>query len=226
MSRPDNVTAQHSSSMSPKQAGGAFADGLTFVRILMTPVIMAVIILAWPETKMAVFASILFLVAALTDIFDDYLGGASRSVYRKYGWVDDIADTVLITGTLIALILVMVTEGLLTWTFAVPAFVLVLREIAVGLFKGRELRQFGWPDNKLSNAKVGMSVLAVCTLVAAPWLSQMADMFRAADDPSRVLNVGSPWVWLFGVICLWLAAILSVFTAYRIFRTKFTANDA
>jgi len=212
--------------MSPKQAGGAFADGLTFVRILMTPVIMAVIILAWPETKMAVFASILFLVAALTDIFDDYLGGASRSVYRKYGWVDDIADTVLITGTLIALILVMVTEGLLTWTFAVPAFVLVLREIAVGLFKGRELRQFGWPDNKLSNAKVGMSVLAVCTLVAAPWLSQMADMFRAADDPSRVLNVGSPWVWLFGVICLWLAAILSVFTAYRIFRTKFTANDA
>ncbi len=226
MSKPDNMTAQLSSSMSPKQAGGAFADGLTFVRILMTPIIMAIIILAWPETKMAVFASILFLVAALTDIFDDYLGGASRSIYRKYGWIDDIADTILVIGTLIALLVVIFREDLLTWTFAVPAFILILRELAVGLFKGRALRQFGWPDTKLSNAKVSMSVLAVCTLVASPWLSQMSDLFRAANDPSRVLNIGSPWVWLFGIFCLWIAAILSVVTGLRIFRTKFTANDA
>lgn len=212
--------------MSPKQAGGAFADGLTFVRLMLTPVIMAIIITAWPDIKMAVFASILFLVAALTDVFDDYLGGNSRSVYRKYGWIDDIADTVLITGVLVALSIVILREGLMSWTFAVPALVLILREVAIGLFKGRDLRQFGWPDSKLSNAKVGLSILAICTLVASPWLTQFTDVFRAEGDPSRLLNIGSLWVWRFGVVFLWMAALLSLITAVRIFRTKFTANDA
>lgn len=226
MSESENLTLQETPKMSPNQAGGAFADGLTFVRLLITPVIMAIIIASWPDTKMAVFASILFIVAALTDILDDYIGGASRSAYRKYGWVDDIADTVLILGVLLALSIVILREGLMTWTFAVPVLVLFLRELTVALFKGRELRKFGWPDNKLSNAKVGLSVLAVCTLVAFPWLSQLTDVFRAENDPSRLFNTGAPWVWYFGEIYLWLAAIVSVISAVRIFKTKFTANDA
>lgn len=231
MSKPNHMTAQETlnketSKMSPKLAGGAFADGLTFIRLFLTPIIMVIIITSWPDTKMAVFASILFLIAAVTDIFDDYIGGASRSIYRKYGWIDDVADTVLVTGTLFALLVVMVRDDLLNWIFTVPALVLILREIVVGLFKGRELRQFGWPDYKLSNAKVGLSVLAVCVLVASPWLSQFTDIFRAENDPSKLLNVGSPWVWTFGVVCLWVAAVLSIISAVRIFRTKLTANDA
>lgn len=226
MPKPERVTSSETRNMSPKQAGGAFADGLTFVRLLITPVIMAIIIAAWPDTKMAVFASVLFLIAALTDILDDYIGGASRSAYRKYGWIDDIADTVLILGVLLALSVVILREGLMTWTFAIPVLILFLRELAVALFKGRELRQFGLPDNKLSNAKVGLSILAVCTLVASPWLSQLTDVFRAESDPSRLLNIGSPWVWYFGELYLWLAAVLSLASAIRIFRTKFTANDA
>jgi len=226
MSKPGKMMTQGTSNMSPKQAGGAFADGLTIVRLVLTPVIMAIIITSWPDVKMAVFASIIFLVAAITDIFDDYLGGASRSIYRKFGWIDDIADTVLVTGTLLALIMVIVRDDLLHWTFAVPALVLIFREIIIGVFKGRALRKFGWPDYKISNAKVGFSVLAVCLLVASPWLSQFADVFRAEDDPSRLLNVGSPWVWALGVICLWIAAVLSLVSAVRIFRTKLTANDA
>lgn len=226
MPNPENLTSEKSSKMSPKQAGGAFADGLTFIRLLITPVIMAIIIATWPDIKMAVFASILFLIAALTDVLDDYFGGASRAGYRKYGWIDDIADTVLTLGVLLALSIVIVREGIMTWTFAVPVLILFLRELTVALLKGRELRQFGWPDNKLSNAKVGLSILAVCTLVAAPWLSQFTDVFRAENDPSRLLNLGSPWVWFFGELFLWLAAILSVASAIRIFRTKFTANDA
>ena len=212
--------------MTPKEAGGAFADGLTLVRLVLTPIIMAIIILHWPDTKMAVFATILFLAAALTDIFDDYIGGASRSKYRKFGWIDDVADTILVVGTLIALSIVMLSSQIMAWTFAVPAFIIILREIAVGLLKGRALRQFGWPDTKLSNAKVGMSVFAICTLVASPWLSQFADIFRADDDPSKLLNLGSPWVWYAGIIILWIAAILSLITGTRIFKYKFTANDA
>ena len=77
--------------------------------------------MAWPNTEMAIFASALFIVAAITDFFDDYLGGNSRAATRKFGWADDAADTVLIIGTLGALAYVMYREGILLWPFAIPA---------------------------------------------------------------------------------------------------------
>lgn len=205
-------------SISAKDAGGAFADGLTFIRIIMTPVIMAIIYLYWPETRMAVFASVLFIIAAVTDIFDDFFGGASNSIYRKYGWLDDIADTVLVVGTLIALSLVIYREGLLAWAFAVPAAILIGREIVVGLLKGFELSRFGWPDTKMSNAKSGLSMLAVCILVGSPWLTQLFDNYRAQQDPMAIFDAASPFVWWIGQGILWVAALLSVITAIEIFK--------
>lgn len=204
--------------LSAKDAGGAFADGLTFIRIIMTPVIMAIIYLFWPDTRMAVFASILFLVAAVTDIFDDYFGGASKSVYRKYGWLDDIADTFLVIGTLIALSWVIYREGLLAWPFAIPAAILILREVVVGLLKGFELSRFGWPDTFMSNAKSGLSMLAVCILVGSPWLTQAWDSHRADTDPMAVFNAASPLFWWIGQGLLWVAALLSILTAIQIFK--------
>lgn len=204
--------------LSAKDAGGAFADGLTFIRIIMTPIIMAIIYLYWPDTKMAVFASVLFLVAAVTDIFDDYFGGASKSIYRKYGWLDDIADTVLIMGTLIALSWVIYREGFLAWPFAIPAAILIVREIMIGLLKGFELSRFGWPDTFLSNAKSGLSMLAVCILVGSPWLTQAWDSYRADQDPMAVFNESSPVIWLIGQGFLWVAALLSIVTAIQILK--------
>lgn len=213
--------------VSPQEAGGALADALTLVRILATPLIMALIIFYWPEPQMAVFASILFVLAALTDIFDDYFGGSSKSSVRKYGWVDDIADTVLVVGCLIALSIVLLREGMFAWPFAIPACVIIARECLIGLIKGFELSRFGWPDSKLANAKSGFSMLAVCILVASPWLTQALDKMRAgSEEAMAVYDAASPWVWMTGMGVLWIAAILSIITAVTIFTTPLTANDA
>ena len=213
--------------VSPKKAGGALADALTLVRILATPLIMGLIIVYWPDTQMAVFASILFVLAALTDIFDDYFGGSSKSSVRKYGWVDDIADTVLIVGCLIALSIVLMRAAMFAWPFAIPAGVIIVRECVVGLFKGFELNRFGWPDSKLANAKSGFSMLAVCILVASPWLTQALDKMRAGSEKAMaVFDAASPWIWMIGMGVLWIAAVLSIITAVIIFRTPLTANDA
>lgn len=213
--------------VSPKEAGGALADALTLARILITPVIMALIIFYWPDTQMAVFASVLFIVAALTDIFDDFFGGDSQSTYRKFGWVDDVADTVLIVGCLIALSIVLFRAKMFAWPFAIPALIIIGRELGVGLVKGYELSRFGWPDTKLSNAKSGLSMLAVCILVASPWLTQALDKMRANRvDPVEVFDAASPWIWIGGQTILWIAAVLSIITAIQIFRTPLQANDA
>jgi phosphatidylglycerophosphate synthase len=214
-----NSDSSSNEDISPAQVGGAFADGLTLIRILATPIIMAIIFFYWPETQMAVFASILFIIAALTDIFDDYFGGSARAQHRKFGWADDAADTVLVVGTLLALIAVIYREGLLFWPFLIPACILIFREIFIGLIKGFEISRYGWSDTFLGNTKSGLSMLAVCILVGSPWLTLAFDKYRADEtNVMDVFNSSSPWIWGVGQGILWLAALLSVITAFQILR--------
>ncbi|MGJ8559884.1 MAG: CDP-alcohol phosphatidyltransferase family protein [Litorimonas sp.] len=207
--------------LKPGGGGGAFADGLTLVRFAVTPVIMALILWQWPDPQVAILASVLFIVAALTDIFDDYFGGASRSVLRRYGYLDDIADTVLIVGALIALTIVLYRNGLMHWAFYGPVFVLIGREMLVGLLKGFELSRYGWPDNPISNAKVAFAMLGTTLLVGSPWLTQLFDRVRAGEDRMMdVYSAGSPLIWIIGQACLWLAALFSLISAYKILTFK------
>jgi len=171
---------------------------------------------------------VLFAIGALTDIFDDFLGGNERSIYRRFGYLDDIADTVLVVGTLSALIFVVNRAGIMSWVFLVPAAVLIGREILVGLFKGFELSRYYFPDTLLSNLKSGLSMLATCLLLASPWLQLWIDRMMAGEDKiAEVFATSSPGVWIAGQVILWIAAVLSIITAIGLFRTDVSAaNDA
>ncbi len=220
---------------SPKAAGGAFADALTWLRILIMPLVAFLIWRGWQpvdaggiDVGLTLLASALFAIGALTDIFDDFLGGNERSVHRRFGYLDDVADTVLVVGTLLALLYVVHRAGLMSWLLLVPAAILIGRELIVGLFKGYELSRFYFPDSLLSNFKSGLSMLATCLLLASPWLQSWVDRMMAGEDKvAEVFATSSPTIWIAGQLILWAAAILSAITAVGIFRTDFSAaNDA
>lgn len=206
-----------------QETGGALADALTFLRIVVTPVIMVLILWAWPDTQIAILATVLFIIAALTDIFDDFFGGASRGALRRYGYLDDVADTILVVGVLVALGVVLLRNGMASWTWIVPFAILILREVIIGLTKGFELARFGWPDNPLSNAKAGFSMLGAALLVASPWLTQWIDMIRAGTDGAMaVYDEASPFIWLTGTVVLWIAALFSLVSGYKILSSPIT----
>lgn len=209
------------------QIGGAFADALTWTRVLLTPLIMFIIIKGgWPEVGMALFASMLFAVAALTDIFDDLIGGAETSRARKLGWFDDIADTVLIMGTLAAMLWVLHSSGFLTWVFAVPAGLVIGRDLVVGLVKGKTLRKAGWPETKLGTLKTAVSMLAVCLMVASPWLTNWIGGM-SGETMTAAGAYSAPWVGRTALGLLWIATILSLITGVMILSGKTgPANDA
>lgn len=201
-------------------ARGAFADGLTLIRVILTPVIMALIILGWPSTQVAVFATALLLIAAVTDILDDLIGGSERSKARQFGWFDDIADIVLIIGTLAALLYVVWSNGILGWAFAIPAAAIIAREVIIGLAKGYEFNKYGWPTTRWGGLKNALTILATCILLASPWLTAWFDM-RRADDANliEVFGTNSPSIWIIGQVILWIAAIVSVATGISLLRS-------
>lgn len=219
---------------SPKAVGGALADALTWLRILIMPLVAFLIWKGWQPVEagginigLTLLASALFAIGALTDIFDDFLGGNERSVHRRFGYLDDVADTVLVVGTLSALLFVIHRAGLMSWFFLVPASILIGREMIVGLFKGFELSRYIFPDTLLSNLKSGLSMLATCLLLASPWLQTWIDgMLAGKDKVAEVFATSSPTIWIAGTLILWVAAILSIVTAVGVFRADFTtAND-
>ena len=220
---------------SPKAVGGALADALTWLRILIMPLVAFLIWKGWQPVEsggidvgLTLLASVLFVIGALTDIFDDFLGGNERSIHRRFGYLDDIADTVLVVGTLSALLFVLHRADFMSLFFLVPAVILIGREVFVGLFKGFELSRYIFPDTLLTNLKSGLSMLATCLLLASPWLQTGIDgMMAGSDKVAETYTASAPVVWISGMVILWVAAILSIVTAVGLFRTDFTTtNDA
>lgn len=211
---------------------GAFADGLTLIRVILTPIIMFIIVKAWSakagdpsgfvslDLSLVLLASILFVVAALTDIADDFIGGSAHTKGRLLGWFDDIADSVLVAGTLLALTWVIYKAGLLHWLFAVPVTILIVRDIIIWLTKRGSLL-----ETRLGDIKSALAMLGTCILVATPWLSNIVDGFRAngaAEKAVEIYNNASPLVWNCGLTILWIAALLSLLTGFKILTSKTT----
>ena len=179
----------------------------------------------WPDNQIALIASALFAIAAITDIFDDLIGGPENAVHRQFGWFDDIADIVLVLGSLIALSYVIHKNGFMNAYFAIPAGIIIVREVIIGFLKGYELSQNNLPDIRFGALKNAMCMLAICILIASPWLTAWYDGFRATPDTIvEIYNNPSTLIWTIGQICLWIAALLSIITGFSLLKTK-KVND-
>jgi CDP-diacylglycerol--glycerol-3-phosphate 3-phosphatidyltransferase len=98
---------------------------LAYTRLVLTPIVMA-LILASPEGSRAVAytATATFVAAALTDLADGYLARRWRIVTTLGAFLDTVADKILVTGALVALVQI---ETVSAWV----AFIIIGREIAI-----------------------------------------------------------------------------------------------
>ena len=104
-------------------------DRLAYLRILLVPAILALVLLADEVDHAFGWAAGVMGVAAFTDFLDGYLARRWRITTTLGAFLDTIADKLLVTGALLAL--VQVDRA---WAWA--AFVIVGREIAVSGLRG------------------------------------------------------------------------------------------
>jgi len=164
-------------------------NALTVLRILLVPVLVVALT---TETKNGdTIAAVVFALAAITDGLDGYIARSRKSITTFGKVMDPIADKMLITAALIALVSL---DRLAAWV----AMVIVAREFAVSSLRVAAAAEGAIiPASILGKIKTVIQVVAVMALIAAEnphatWVDVLVGLMVVATVVSGVdyfLNV-------------------------------------
>ena len=147
----------------PDQRAGAVLAALTYVRVLLTPVVMALILLGPEEPWAFGLAAGLFAFAAITDFFDGRLARRWKRTTPLGNFLDTTADKLLVAGVLIALVEVDRTS---TWIAAI----IVARELLILGLRGAVTATEGTvvAPSWLGKAKANVQFIAITLAIWRP----------------------------------------------------------
>lgn len=145
-----------------------------------------------------------FVVAALTDLFDGML---ARQLHAESRWgaiLDPIADKILVCGTILGLFCINTGNPY----FALPAAFILFREFAVSaLREAAAARHVSVPVSFLGKIKTTVQLVALGVLL-------FAESWGAFHIPASIF---SDYVFTVGYLLLLLAAGISVWTGIAYF---------
>ena len=170
---------------------------LTYGRVVAVPIVVA--LLFWPEEHWARWTALgIFAIAAITDFFDGYLARVLSQHSTLGRMLDPIADKLIVSACLMMLVADRGITGVSLWT----AIVILCREILVsGLREFLAELHVGVPVSTVAKWKTTMQLIAIGFLIAGP----------AGEE---VL----PGTTVIGLVLLWVAAILTLYTGWDYLR--------
>jgi len=172
------------------------ANILTFIRIALVPIIFALMLLYPNEGWARMSAFILYTICGVTDFLDGWIA-RQYNLHSNLGkMLDPIADKLLIIIILLGLVALQEIKDI----HIIPVAIIICREILIS-----GLREF------LAGTSLKISVTNL-----AKWKTTL-QIFALG-----FFVIGSASVWVhpaipshfIGIICLWLAGILTLYTGY------------
>lgn len=163
------------------------ANIITLLRILLVPIFL-VILLTEMENK-EIIAFIVFLIASISDAFDGYIARKFDQVTDLGKFLDPIADKLLISAALIALVSLNEIE---TWA----ASVIILREIFMTAFRFYfYMKEASFSASKIAKNKTLFQIIAISIFI----------IYKKLPYPEYLYRIGT--------IILYIAVFLTVYSA-------------
>lgn len=171
---------------------------LTLIRVAAAPVIIALVLIPYSAVWFIIFTAALFLIAALTDLFDGAIARHTNQVTNFGKFLDPIADKMLVLGTLIAM------AGSSKYApvrliLVISACIILLRELAVSSIRMVAAKEDG-------------------TVIAANFAGKIKTAFSSAAVIAVMLedvifrNGGLAHIHLLSYIMLIITVILTVWS--------------
>ena len=162
---------------------------LTMLRVLLIPLLVVIFYLPWEWHYLA--SGAIFTVAALTDLLDGYLARRLQLETAFGAFLDPVADKLIV-----AVALVLLLEQNASALFAIPAMIIIGREIVVSA-----LREWMAELGKRTNVAVS-GIGKVKTVV------QMISIIVLLTFNPEIF----PWFEWLGLILLYSAAVLTLWS--------------
>jgi len=172
---------------------------LTWLRVALIPLVVGVFylpdhVLIEPQRNLA--ATVIFIVAAVTDWFDGYLARRWNETSAFGAFLDPVADKLMVTGAL----LVLMKLGRVD---AIISFIIIGREITISALR-EWMAEIGARKsvavNSLGKIKTAAQMVAIPMLLFHDRLFGLIDMHIA------------------GVLLLWIAGVLTVWSMFYYLR--------
>ena len=185
---------------------------LTIARLIAVPLI-PIMFLFFARPWADWYAMVLFIVAAFTDYLDGYLARAWKLETLFGAAMDPIADKALV---MIALLVINGYAGLTPWIM-LPSAIIIYREVFVsGLRESLGDRARALKVTNLAKWKTTSQMVAITLIFAKGVIEHHAVM----EDGSyrRWLMGWSDWTGNAGIVLLWVAGGLTIFTGWDYFK--------
>ncbi|AGB70664.1 MULTISPECIES: CDP-diacylglycerol--glycerol-3-phosphate 3-phosphatidyltransferase [Rhizobium] len=174
---------------------------LTYGRILCVPLIVLCFFIEGKleGSDFARWVALwIFVIASITDFLDGYLARIWNQTSNIGRMLDPIADKLLVS----AILLLVAADGTIAGWSLWAAIIILCREILVsGLREYLAALKVSVPVTRIAKWKTTAQLVAIAFLLAGP-----------AGD--KVL----PYTTEIGIVLLWVAALLTIYTGYDYFR--------
>lgn len=174
---------------------------LTYARIIAVPLVVLCFFLEGrlQSSDAARWGAVaIFLIASITDFFDGYLARMWKQTSTIGRMLDPIADKLLVSACLLLLAADGTIAGWTLWA----AIIILCREILVsGLREYLAELKVSVPVSRLAKWKTTIQMIAIAFLLLGP----------AGDEIVPIVTVS-------GIILLWIAALITLYTGWDYFR--------
>ncbi|MDF7667738.1 CDP-diacylglycerol--glycerol-3-phosphate 3-phosphatidyltransferase [Orbaceae bacterium ESL0727] len=159
---------------------------LTLFRVILIPFFVLAFYLI-PHSWSGFFSALIFLIAAVTDVFDGYLARRLGQTTKFGAFLDPVADKIMVT-----IALVLITEYYDDWWISIPAIIMVSREIIISA-----LREWMAELGKRSHVAVSSTgkIKTITQMTALTWL-----LWRPCDI---VIDAGLIMLYIATILTLW-----------------------
>jgi len=175
---------------------------LTIGRIILVPIFIFAFYLPGALGDWIPF--VIFVLASFTDFLDGLLARLYKEESRLGELLDPIADKIIVASALVLLVM----DNTIKNYEVIAAIIILIREILIS-----GLREF------LAKVKVSIPVTSLAKFKTFIQMLSIA-ILLTGESGNSLVNFGEYNAHTIGIILLWIAAFLTIYTGYDYIRKK------
>tara|TARA_B100000029_G_scaffold473073_1_gene514129 strand:- start:886 stop:1455 length:570 start_codon:yes stop_codon:yes gene_type:complete len=175
---------------------------LTIGRIILVPIFIGTFYLPGAMGDWIPF--FVFVLASFTDFLDGLLARLYKEESKLGELLDPIADKIIVAS---ALVLLIMNDTIKNYE-VIAAIIILIREILIsGLREFLAKVQIAVPVTKLAKFKTFIQMFAISILLTG-------------ESGNKIISFGEHNAQSIGIVLLWLAAFLTIYTGYDYVRKR------